>query len=278
MLAYRLFYLWTEGDTESQSSTSTTLLDNQDSRSLLGFLLGRHAVEALGVPLGLCISRFVTAAAPSVLEALPNQQQQEAPYQYPASFYVAAALSALELLAFVRTALTTPGGYALHIDASFPVGAAFFLFVWASDRNMRRGLDDAKLTSSAAVEGGVAHHRLAAAVVEDAAVDDGEGEEEGDVTVRVCVCVRARVCAGQTYVYVCCNCTFNVRVLPYISNAHNTQVARLLELDGMGVEALCTVRPRGDTGKPTPYKVGRWVGRWMLWGALRWLFAGARDP
>lgn len=128
---------------------------------------------------------------------------------------------------------------------------------------------------AAAVERGVAHHRLAAAVVKDAVVDNGEGEEEGDVTVRVCVCARAFV-PGQTYV--CCNCTYNVRVLPYISNAHNTQVARLLELDGMGVEALCTVRPRGDTGKPTPYKVGRWVGRWMLWGALRWLFAGARNP
>lgn len=146
VLVYRLFYLWTEGD--DTSGASTVVIDNQPpNRSLLGFLLGRHAVETLGVPLGLCISRFVTAAAPSVLEALPNQQQQprQAPYQYPASFYAAAALSALELLAFARTALTTPGGYALHIDASFPVGAAFFLFVWASDRNMRRGLDDAKL-------------------------------------------------------------------------------------------------------------------------------------
>ena len=54
-------------------------------------------------------------------------------------------LSALELLAFAHTALHTPGGYKLHLDASFPVGALFFLFVWASDRSMRRTLDDAKL-------------------------------------------------------------------------------------------------------------------------------------
>lgn len=47
---------------------------------------------------------------------------------------------------------------------------------------------------AAAVERGVAHHRLAAAVVKDAVVDNGEGEEEGDVTVRVCVRAPARLC------------------------------------------------------------------------------------
>jgi cation transport ATPase len=42
---------------------------------------------------------------------------------------------------------------------------------------------------AAAVEGGVAHHRLAAAVVEDGegVEEEGEGQEQGRVMVRVCV-------------------------------------------------------------------------------------------
>lgn len=147
VLAYRLLHLWT---TQGPHAADPLLDDNTHPPGLLPFLLGRHAVETLGVPLGLCISRFVTAAAPSVLEALPSQQQEQKPqaashHQYPPSFYHAALLSALELLAFAHTALNTPGGYTLHLDASFPVGALFFLFVWASDRSMRRTLDDAKL-------------------------------------------------------------------------------------------------------------------------------------
>lgn len=157
MLAYRLFNLW--GERTAAAAAAATASDpsphnsssNSSTQQLLPFLLGQHAVEALGVPLGLCIAHFITAAAPSVLAALPEQQQQQQQQpaadhrHYPASFHAAALLSALELVAFVRTALTAPGGYVLHIDATCPVGAVFFLFVWACDAHMRRGLRDAKV-------------------------------------------------------------------------------------------------------------------------------------
>lgn len=165
VLAYRLFYLWSERTSAASSSdqAASGFLDDQPSRSsssnsstdrtALAFLLGQHAVETLGVPLGLCIAHFVTAAAPSVLAAPSDQQLPQrgrAPAHHHqqhqlASFYAAALLSALELLAFARTVQTAPGGYALHIDATFPVGAVLFLVVWACDRLMRRGLDDAKV-------------------------------------------------------------------------------------------------------------------------------------
>lgn len=169
VLAYRLYYLW---DEQAQAAAASTLLvpdqqqqQQQPKGGLLPFLFDQHGVETLGVPLGLCIAHFITTAAPSVLAALPEQQQQQPPsqkqqqqQQYPKTFHLAALLALLELLAFARTALTTPGGYTLHIDATFPVGAVYFLFVWACDGNMRRSLHDAKM-------GLEASRRLSQAVV-----------------------------------------------------------------------------------------------------------------
>lgn len=68
----------------------------------------------------------------------------------------------------------------------------------------------------------------------------------------ICACVCHPII---TLYVICISISYSITIIMRL----HTQVARLVELDGMGVEALCTVRPcaDGEKKKPTPYKVSR---------------------
>ena len=166
VLAYRLYRLWDEQPPPGSGTTGGLLPADGGGGSGSGgfgfaamFLL-QHLVEVTGVALGLLVAHYIRAAAPGVLaprsgEAATALPQQTAggrsssaasawfPPDYPWSFNACLALTLLELLAFARVAAQP--SYEFHIDATLPVGAIYFVFVWRSDVAMRRSLDDAKM-------------------------------------------------------------------------------------------------------------------------------------
>ncbi len=130
ILAFKLYRLWGE-----QPPASTTLL--HASPTTLASFLQTNIVEFLGIFSGLSIAHYIHTPLPLTGGA----------YVLPWSFYVAALLAALELGVFYQYVGSKPD-YVLHIDATLPVGALFFFFVWACDLWMgwslvgaRRGLE-----------------------------------------------------------------------------------------------------------------------------------------
>lgn len=141
ILGFRLYRIYTDDlpspTTDAARDPNGLLPPSEEAKSLVSFLVS-NAVEALGVPLGLLIAHYIHAAAPPLAH---NSQQPRQPY--PWSFFAALVLSILEVIIFTR--LARQPSYVFHIDATLPVGAIYFVFVWICDIIMYRNINDAKL-------------------------------------------------------------------------------------------------------------------------------------
>ncbi|EWM24878.1 hypothetical protein Naga_100265g5 [Nannochloropsis gaditana] len=140
ILTYRMYRQW--GD------TSTT---NANTSSSWPSFLQMHGVEFLGVISGLAIAHYIHSPLPLTGGS----------YVLPWSFYAAFLCACLEIFAFYRHVVSNPE-YTLHIDATLPVGALFFLFVWGADLMMGRSQREARLGLEASQRLGetVAPHRM----------------------------------------------------------------------------------------------------------------------
>lgn len=116
ILVFRLYKL------RGEELTKTSL----SSSSYFTFLQA-NLVEALGVLSGLLIAHYISNPLPLT----------GGTYVLPWSFYAALLLALLEVGVFYQYVSSNPA-YVLHIDATLPVGALFFIFVWGADLMMGR--------------------------------------------------------------------------------------------------------------------------------------------
>ena len=123
ILLFRLYKLWGEEHAKTPSSSSP---------SFSTFLLA-NLVEALGVLSGLVIAHYMHTPLPLT----------GGTYVLPWSFYAALLLAFVEVGVFYQHVASNPE-YVLHIDATLPVGAFFFIFVWGADLMMGRSQQQAK--------------------------------------------------------------------------------------------------------------------------------------
>ncbi len=121
ILVFRLYKLWGE-----------ELAKKQYSSSVFTFLQA-NLVEALGVLSGLLIAHYIRTPLPLT----------GGTYVLPWSFYAALLLALLEIGVFYQHVSSNPA-YVLHIDATLPVGALFFIFVWGADLMMGRSQQRAR--------------------------------------------------------------------------------------------------------------------------------------
>lgn len=124
VLLIRLYTIWGE----EQAKTTPT-----SSASSLPAFLQANLVEALGVLSGLLIAHYMHTPLPLT----------GGTYVLPWSFYAALVLAFVEVGVFYQHVASNPE-YVLHIDATLPVGALFFLFVWGADLMMGRSQQQAK--------------------------------------------------------------------------------------------------------------------------------------
>jgi len=126
ILLFRLYKLWGE------EHATIPPLSSSSSPSLPAFLQA-NLVEALGVLSGLLIAHYMHTPLPLTGGS----------YVLPWSFYAALLLAFVEVGVFYQHVASNPE-YVLHIDATLPVGALFFIFVWGADLMMGRSQQQAK--------------------------------------------------------------------------------------------------------------------------------------
>lgn len=124
-MAFRLYRAWDDGNARMPLEGTGGRAAGEPINPVI--FLQNNVVECLGMLQGFLIAHYVRKPRDS----------------YPWTFYTAFIIAIIEIIAFYRLAIKPE--YTFHVDATLPVGAIYFIFVWGSDAMMNRSLLDAKL-------------------------------------------------------------------------------------------------------------------------------------